>query len=63
MMNSYNSLFLAHDHAAALIGEADRERLARRAREARRAASGKGVQRPTTRWSLLSLRRSPAVSR
>ena len=62
-MNTNNYLFFAQDHAAELIGEADRERLARQARQARQARSGRTLQPPTSRWSLFSLRRSPAGSR
>jgi hypothetical protein len=55
--------FLAQDRAAELLGEANRERLAREARTAR-PSEASDVHRPVApRWSFLSLRRSPAGSR
>jgi hypothetical protein len=62
-MNTNTSLLLARDHAAGLLGEADRERLARQARDARQTGEAGTGRKPEARWSLFSLRRSPAASR
>jgi hypothetical protein len=58
-MNTNTSIFLARDHAADLLGEAERERLARSVQESKnhRAAS---VRRAISRLNFFSLRRSPA---
>jgi hypothetical protein len=62
-MNTNTSLLLARDHAAELLGEADRERLARQAHEARQTGEAGADRKPVARWSLFNLRRSPAASR
>jgi hypothetical protein len=63
-MNTNTSLFLARDHAAELIGEADRERLARQARETRPTADrAAGGRLAATRWSVLSGLREVVASR
>jgi hypothetical protein len=61
-MNANSTLFLALDHAAELLVEADHERLARDAKVARRADSTKLARQATPRWGLFSLRRSAAGS-
>jgi hypothetical protein len=61
-MNTNSTLFLALDHAAELLVEADHERLAREARVTAGTASTKSARRSTRIWSLFSLRRSPARS-
>jgi hypothetical protein len=58
-MNANSTHFLARDRAAELLGEAERERLVRQAREGRPPAT----RRSSPRWSLLSLRRSPVGCR
>ena len=62
-MNTNNSLLLARDHAAELLAEADRERLARQAHKARQAGETGADHKPVARRSLFSLRRSTAASR
>jgi hypothetical protein len=61
-MNTNSSLFLARDHAAELLGEADRERLARRVHEGE-SQEKESRRRSVARRSFFSLLRSPAGSR
>lgn len=62
-MNTNDSLFFARDHAAELLGEADRERLARQAQQSRPTGQAKVAGPAKARWTFLSGVRSAVVSR
>jgi hypothetical protein len=62
-VNSDNTMFLARDHAAELLGEADRERLARQAQESQLTGQAKVARPAKARWTFLSGLRSAVAWR
>jgi regulator of protease activity HflC (stomatin/prohibitin superfamily) len=62
-MNTNSTLFFARDHAAELLEEADRERLARQAQGNRAADRRNDAPPATSRWNFLRGLRAGVPSR